>query len=249
MSAMNHNLEYLRLLKIPVWQVRGQEVSEVVEPLIHEAVLPVIESIAASTIMPMMDSHSPEVPSVSSIATECHAQTMTSIENCTACKLHNGRTQVIAGKGSPSAKIVVITEAPTFNEDISGEPFAEEAGKLFENILKSIGYRMEDVYITPYVKCAPYQSFITEAEEAQCHQHLMNELNEIQPQKILLLGRNVAKYLLKTTQSFDAVRKQSAHLTILDKTVPVYVSYNPYQLLSFPEEKRKAWQDIKKLVK
>lgn len=248
---MNHNLEYLKLLKIPVWQVRGQEVSEVIEPLIHEEALPVVESIAISNVMPRGDHHQsqPEIQSVSNIATEYHAQAVTSLENCTACKLHSGRTQVITGKGSISAKILVITEAPTFNEDVAGEPFAEEAGKLFENILQSIGYRMEDVYITPYVKCAPYQSFITEAEEAQCHHHLMNELNEIQPQKILLLGRNVAKYLLKTTQSFDAVRNQPAHLNILDKTVPVYVSYNPYQLLKFPEEKRKVWNDFKKLMK
>lgn len=254
MSAMNHNLEYLKLLKIPVWQVRGQEVSEVIEPLIQQAeAQPFVEAIAISSVMPMIDNHqSPpqsEIQSVSSVATELHAQTVTSLENCTACQLHHGRTQVITGKGSRSAKIMVITEAPTFNEDVAGEPFAEEAGKLFDNILQSIGYQMEDVYITPYVKCAPYQSFITETEEAKCHQHLMNELNEIQPQKILLLGRNVAKYLLKTTQSFDAVRNQPAHLNILDKTVPVYVSYNPYQLLKFPEEKRKVWNDIKKMMK
>ncbi len=251
MSAMNYNLEYLKLLKIPVWQVRGQEVSEIVEPLIHEEALPVVESIAISNIMPRVDHHQsqPDIQSVSNIANEYHVQAVTSLENCTACKLHSGRTQVITGKGSISAKIMVITEAPTFNEDVAGEPFAEEAGKLFENILQSIGYKMEDVYITPYVKCAPYQSFITEAEEAQCHQHLMNELNEIQPQKILLLGRNVAKYLLKTAQSFDAVRNQPAHLNILDKAVPVYVSYNPYQLLKFPEEKRKVWNDIKKMMK
>lgn len=251
MSAMNHNLEYLKLLKIPVWQVRGQEVSEVEEPLIQAEALPLKEFIAIANVMPMVDHNQsqPKVQSVSNIATELRTQTVTSLENCTACQLHNGRTQVITGKGSRSGKLVVITEAPTFNEDVAGEPFAEEAGKLFGNILKSIGYRMADVYITPYVKCAPYQSFITESEEAQCHQHLMNELNEIQPQRILLLGRNVAKYLLKTTQSFDAVRKQAAYLNILDKNVPVYVSYNPYQLLKFPEEKRKVWNDIKQLVK
>lgn len=243
---MNHNLEYLKLLKIPVWQIRGQEA---LEPLMHEEVLPAIESTAASTAMPRIEDHPLEVQFVSNIATEFHDQTVASVENCTSCKLHRGRTQVITGKGDTNASLFVITEAPTFNEDVAGEPFAEEAGKLFENILKSIGYRMEDIYITPYVKCSPYQSFITEEEEALCHQHLMYELNEIQPQKVLLLGRNVAKYLLKTTQSFDAVRNQSAHLQILDKTVPVYVSYNPYQLLNFPEEKRKAWKDIKKLVK
>ncbi|GAA5102881.1 uracil-DNA glycosylase [Wohlfahrtiimonas larvae] len=246
---MNHNLDYLKLLKIPVWQVRGQEVSEAVEPLIHKGVAPAIESIAASAIMPMMIDHPSEVQSASGIATDYQAQAIASLENCVACKLHNGRTQVIQGKGSKSAKIVVVTEAPTFNEDVAGEPFAEEAGKLFENILKSIGYHMEDVYITPYVKCAPYQSFITETEEAECYQHLMNELNEIQPQKVLLLGRNVAKYLLKTTQPFDTVRTQSAYLSILGKNIPVYVSYNPYQLMKFPEEKRKAWNDFKKLVK
>lgn len=251
MSTMNHNLEYLKLLKIPVWQIRGQEVSEVIEPLTHEEAQPVIESIAISSVMPTLDhpQSQPDVQSVSSIATEYHAQTVTSLENCTACKLHNGRTQVITGKGSRSAKIVVITEAPTFNEDVAGEPFAEEAGILFENILKAIGYRLEDVYITPYVKCAPYQSFITETEEARCHQHLMNELSDIHPEKVLLLGRNVAKYLLKTTQSFNAVRNQSSYLKISDKDIPVYVSYNPYQLLKFPEEKRKVWDDIKKLMK
>lgn len=246
---MNHNLEYLKLLKIPVWQVRGQEVSEVVEPTVQAEASPIKETLAISNIMPMVDNSQSNVQSVSNIATKLHAQSMTSLENCTACQLHHGRTQVIMGKGCQSAKIVVITEAPTFNEDVAGEPFAEEAGQLFENILKSIGYRLEDVYITPYVKCAPYQSFITEAEEVQCHQHLMKELVEIQPEKILLLGRNVAKYLLKTTQSFDAVRKQSLHLQISDRSIPVQVSYNPYQLLKFPEEKRKVWNDIKKLMK
>lgn len=241
MSVMNHNLEYLKLLKIPVWHVRGQEFSEMVEPLVTQEALPVVE--------PVEVDHAPKVQSVANIASELHTQVVGSVEHCTACQLHHGRTQVITGKGATSAKIVVITEAPTFNEDIAGEPFAEEAGRLFENILKSIGYGLEDVYITPYVKCAPYQSFITEAEEQQCHRHLMAELSRIQPQKILLLGRNVAKYLLKTTQPFDHVRHQIAHLNILDKNIPVYVSYNPYQLLKFPEEKRKVWNDIKKLMK
>ncbi len=236
MSTMNHNSEYLKLLKIPVWQLRGQEDLEMVEPLSQAEALPIIEPVTIP-VVPYVESQS-----APQLGTLC-------LDNCTACQLHNGRTQVIKGKGSKSARIVVITEAPTFNEDISGAPLAEEAGKLFENILKSIGCKLEDVYITPYVKCVPAHLFITEAEEEQCHHHLMNELNEIQPQKILLLGRNVAKYLLKTTQSFDVARHQDAHLNILGTNVPVYVSYNPYQLLKFPEEKRKVWNDIKKLIK
>lgn len=243
MSIMNHNLEYLKLLKIPVWQLRGQEDLEIAEPLTQAEALPIIEPVTIPII-----SHAESQPVVASTV-QYAPQLRTSLDNCTACLLHNGRTQVIKGKGSKLAKIVVITEAPTFNEDILGAPLAEEAGQLFENILKSIGCKLEDVYITPYVKCVPAHSFITEAEEAQCHHHLMDELNEIQPEKILLLGRNVAKYLLKSTRSFDVVRNQEAHLNILGTNVPVYVSYNPYQLLKFPEEKRKVWNDVKKLIK
>lgn len=226
-SIMSHNLEYLKLLKIPVWQVRGQEASEVMAPILQEEALPIEKSIAISSRV---------IPEVASV------------DNCAACKLHAGRTQVISGKGSKQSKLVVITEAPTFNEDVAGEPFAEEAGVLFTNILKTIGYSMDDVYITPYVKCSPYQSFITQTEENQCFQHLLTELNEIRPTKILLLGRNVAKYLLKEAKSFDDMRTEVASLEILGQQIPVYVSYNPYQLLKFPEEKRKVWKDMKKLL-
>lgn len=244
MSAMNHNLEYLKLLKIPVWQVRGQEVSESIEePLIQTEALSVTRPIVAPVI------EQPIVQSVVNIATEYNSEVSTSLDNCMACQLHAGRTQVITGKGSLSATLMVITEAPTFNEDVAGEPFAEEASKLFDNMLSSLGYMKNDLYITPYVKCAPYQSFITRKEEQQCFMHLTEELNQVQPQKILLLGRNVAKYLLRNTQSFDALRENIHNINVLGKDIPVYVSYNPYQLLKFPEEKRKAWKDIKKLVK
>lgn len=238
-SIMSHNLEYLKLLKIPVWQVRGQEASEVIEPTLQEEALLVEESIAISSrVIPEVDYHQPQVD----------VPVVASVDNCTACKLHTGRTQVISGKGSKQSKLVVITEAPTFNEDVAGEPFAEEAGVLFTNILKTIGYSMDDVYITPYVKCSPYQSFITQTEESQCFQHLLTELNEIRPTKILLLGRNVAKYLLKEAKSFDDMRTEVTSLEILGQQIPVYVSYNPYQLLKFPEEKRKVWKDMKKLL-
>lgn len=235
MVIMNHNAHYLKLLKIPVWQVRNQEDSMVEEVVEHIAQAPELPE-------PVFE------PMPVSIPEPISTPVAMTLENCTACQLHHGRTQVIAGKGHSQAKLFVVTEAPTFNEDVTGEPFAEEAGLLFDNILKAIHYDASEIYITPYVKCAPYQSFITEEVESQCYAYLSAELAKIQPQKVLLLGRNVAKYLLKSSEPFDVLREKVNHINVLGQSIPAYVSYNPYQLLKFPEEKRKVWKDIKKLM-
>lgn len=244
MEKMNHNSHYLKLLKIPVWQVRGQEFEN--EP---EESLPNVEISVSVSTPATVDTLSIQPTPVAVVPdNKSEVAVIETLEECTRCKLNLGRTQVVTSEGSKKASLFVITEAPTSKEDMLGKPFSEDAEKLFHNMLNSIGYSLDDVYITPYVKCSPYQSFITEVEEDACFKHLQNELEEVKPEKILLLGRNVAKYLLKHTQSFDHLREGKGSLSVLGQNVSCYVSYNPYQLLKFPEEKRKVWSDLKKIM-
>ncbi len=66
---------------------------------------------------------------------------------CTACRLAQTRTQVVFGVGDPDADVLLVGEAPGFNEDIQGEPFVGAAGQLLNRLLGEIGLSREDVYI------------------------------------------------------------------------------------------------------
>src|SRR5947209_15862708 len=79
---------------------------------------------------------------------------------CTLCRLHEGRTQVVFGNGSPDADLMFVGEAPGFHEDQQGVPFVGQAGKLLEKLLLGIGLRREDVYIANVLKCLRYTALV-----------------------------------------------------------------------------------------
>lgn len=239
MNDMNHNSHYLKLLNIPIWQSRSNIEEEVIEIEAESQILQETQLVEYKALQP---ADTQKIQQISALS-------LSDLSHCTACVLHKGRTQVIEGQGNEHAKLFIITEAPTFNEDLLGKPLVDDAGKLLNNILKALGYKESDVYITPYIKCAPYQEFITQQEEEICSQYLKLELDKIKPEKILLLGRNVAKYLLNSRQPFDDLRQLQGASNILGSNIPVYISYNIHQLLKFPEEKAGFWKDIKRLVK
>jgi len=79
-------------------------------------------------------------------------------QSCTACKLQEGRTNVVFGQGPDNADILIIGEGPGKFEDEQGLPFVGRAGKNLTQHLKDAGLNREDVYITNIVKCRPPQN-------------------------------------------------------------------------------------------
>src|SRR6266571_766047 len=77
---------------------------------------------------------------------------------CTRCRLHQGRTQVVFGQGSPTADLMFVGEGPGFHEDRQGQPFVGPSGQLLNRLLSEIGLRREDVYITNVVRCLGYNA-------------------------------------------------------------------------------------------
>jgi uracil-DNA glycosylase family 4 len=61
----------------------------------------------------------------------------------------------VPGSGPAPADIMIVGEAPGFNEDRQGEPFVGAAGKLLDTLLARIGLNRVDVYITNVLKCRP----------------------------------------------------------------------------------------------
>lgn len=89
-----------------------------------------------------------------------------------------------------------VGEAPGFNEDKQGLPFVGQAGRLLEELLKDIGLRREDVYITNIVKCRPPENRDPMADEIQaCAPYLDEQLALFNPRMVVTLGRySMAKF-------------------------------------------------------
>src|SRR5947199_10497070 len=61
------------------------------------------------------------------------------VHNCRRCPLGHLRTRAVPGVGPPTARIMIVGEAPGQNEDQQGEPFVGAAGKLLDQLLSGIG--------------------------------------------------------------------------------------------------------------
>ncbi|MGD8428864.1 MAG: uracil-DNA glycosylase [Ectothiorhodospiraceae bacterium] len=168
------------------------------------------------------------------------------ILNCTRCALHESRTQGVVGVGDPHASLMIIGEAPGAEEDRRGEPFVGRAGKLLDQMLFAIGLARENVYITNILKSRPPQNRDPLPEEvAACEPYLRRQIELISPRVMVAVGRVAAQNLLKTEQPLGRLRGHWHEYG--PQRTPLLVTYHPAYLLRKPQDKRKAWQDLRQL--
>lgn len=167
------------------------------------------------------------------------------VRACTACALHRTRTQTVFGVGNRQADLMLVGEAPGADEDRQGEPFVGRAGKLLNEMLRAMGLAREQVYIANILKCRPPNNRDPEAVEVQhCEGYLRRQVELVAPKAIVALGRVAAHNLLKTQVSLARLRGEVHRYGELQ--VPLLVTYHPAYLLRSPQDKAKAWQDLRK---
>ena len=112
------------------------------------------------------------------------------VRSCTRCRLSTGRTHAVPGEGSPDTEVVFVGEGPGQNEDQQGRPFVGAAGGLLTELIGSIGWQRDQVFITNVVKCRPPGNRDPEADEmAACAPFLRRQLEVLDPALVVTLGR------------------------------------------------------------
>jgi uracil-DNA glycosylase family 4 len=164
------------------------------------------------------------------------------VAHCTACKLHQTRTQGVLGVGDRNADWLIIGEAPGADEDAQGEPFVGQAGKLLDAMLAAIDLqRGNNVYIANLLKSRPPGNRNPEPDEiAACRPYLLAQIELIQPKLILALGRFAAQSLLATDETIGRLRGRVHQF----RNVPLVVTYHPAYLLRNLPDKARAWEDL-----
>ncbi len=171
---------------------------------------------------------------------------------CTLCKeLCRTRKSVVFGSGNPQAALMFVGEAPGHDEDVQGLPFVGAAGQLLTKIIEAIGFSREEVFIANVLKCRPPQNRPPKPEEIDnCRPFLENQIEMIRPKIICALGTFAAQTLLQTEDPISRLRgKFTGYPGQAASGIQVMCTYHPAYLLRNPSEKRKVWEDMKKIRK
>ncbi len=174
------------------------------------------------------------------------AEVRAELGDCIRCKLAGGRTHLVFGVGAPSAELMFVGEGPGADEDAQGEPFVGRAGQLLTRMIVAMGLSREQVYIANVVKCRPPGNRDPEVDEvAACEPFLKAQIAAIRPKVIVGLGRVAVQTLLRDATPISRLR--GAWRTY--EGVKLMPTFHPAYLLRNPAEKKKAWEDLQKVMR
>lgn len=193
----------------------------------------------APVSMPVLATAAPEATAVDGLN---WAELEAGIRACRACGLCQQRKQAVPGVGDRQPDWLFIGEGPGAEEDVKGEPFVGQAGKLLDAMLAAIDLqRGNKVYIANAVKCRPPGNRTPEASEmAACRPWLQRQIDLLQPRIIVLLGKAAVHTVLGNDKSLASLRGQRFDY----QNIPVVVTYHPAYLLRNLPDKAKAWEDL-----
>ena len=104
---------------------------------------------------------------------------------------------LVFGEGNINSDIIFIGEAPGQREDELKRPFVGRSGQLLDQLIKKIGWRREDVYITNIVKRRPPENRDPLPEEIESYKpYLARQIEIINPKIVATLGRFSMNYFL-----------------------------------------------------
>ncbi len=168
----------------------------------------------------------------------------TELGDCTRCKLHSERKNIVFGVGNPQADFLIVGEAPGRDEDLQGEPFVGQAGKLLTDILAAIGLSRSDVYICNVIKCRPPNNRPPEPDEIEtCSPFMQAQIKAVSPKIICTLGKFATQTVLKNDRAISSIRGNFQTY----EGIPVMPTYHPAYLLRNPAAKKEVWEDMKKI--
>ncbi|GHV29405.1 hypothetical protein FACS189481_2110 [Clostridia bacterium] len=164
------------------------------------------------------------------------------VRSCQKCELHQTRKNAVFGEGDENAKILFIGEAPGRQEDEKGVPFVGHSGKVLDRMLAAVELnRNEGIFITNIIKCRPPNN-IDPIEEQQkaCSRYLKRQIELINPQIVICLGRIAAYNLLG-----PEYRVTKDHGRIYEKDgIYIMGMYHPAALLRSNQHKEEAFKDF-----
>ena len=167
---------------------------------------------------------------------------------CVRCVLSETRNRVVFGSGDPDADLMLVGEAPGFQEDQGGAPYTGQAGELLERLLGGIGLHRDDVYLANVLKCRPPQNRDPlESEIVSCEPHLFRQIELVRPRVVATLGNFATRLLSGRTYGITHVHGQEHEVALGAVTVVLFPLYHPAAALYTPSMLQALEDDFARL--
>ena len=157
-----------------------------------------------------------------------------SCESCGLYKTCISPKMPVTGKGRK--KILIIAEAPGKSEDEQSTQLVGEAGKTLRAVLEKYDVNIdEDCWKTNAVICRPPKNATPTARQIVCcHHNLEKTIQELQPEKIILLGKIALQSFLLGRESVSSIDKWTGYAIpdqqykcwVFPTWHPQYLNYN-----------------------
>ncbi|MDF9744148.1 uracil-DNA glycosylase [Natrinema salsiterrestre] len=133
------------------------------------------------------------------------------VTDCTRCPaLVDSRSRIVNGTGPEDADLLFVGEGPGAKEDEQGEPFVGRSGTVLDDGLRDVGLARGDVRISNCVRCRPPENRDPKKDElANCRGYLEREIDRLDPDVIVTLGKVPSEHLLERSV---AVTKEAGTL-------------------------------------
>lgn len=212
--------------------------------LLHQ---PEVAAEIASSAVLSGDAAALEAPSAASSDPKAELSAIREdLGECTRCKLHQGRSNIVFGQGSPEAQLVFVGEAPGYEEDKQGLAFVGKAGELLTKMISAMGYTRDEVFICNIVKCRPPKNRDPQPDEVTaCEPFLKAQLAVLQPVAIVALGKYAAQTLLQVSTPISRMRGQWREY----QGIALMPTFHPAYLLRNPSGKKDVWQDLQEVMR
>lgn len=160
------------------------------------------------------------------------------------------RPKMIFSSGDPHARLMLLGDAPGYEDEEQGAPFCGMQGQLLDKILAAMGLSREQVYLSYVCKFSTCmeteQGFVnrvlSKEEIEACRPLIEAEVRAIRPACVVCFGNVAASALMHLSNALSSRRGKWVEC----QGVPVRVTYHLNHLLRHegPQARRFVWEDM-----
>lgn len=172
------------------------------------------------------------------------AELYAEIQACQRCPRHRSRKKPITGEGATEVKLLIITDAPSAEDDLSGLPMSGDPGQLLDKMLAAIGLSRAEVHLSLLTRCHAAEP-PGKAEVDACLPFLLKEIMLVAPTVICAMGALTAQKLLRTSKPLSQLRGKFHDF----QGIALIPTFSPEFLLKNPEMKKATWLDLQMIQK
>jgi len=164
---------------------------------------------------------------------------------CHLCSLSKSREKVVFGEGNVNAKLMIVGDMPSNNDDSTGKIFTGRSGELLTKMIENVlNISREEVYISNILKCKALEMQTPSPTHAHtCHPYLLKEIALVNPTVIIAFGTLAYHYLTEDDTPIEKIRGTLC----TQKKYRIMPTYHPSYLLRNPSAKKEVFEDLLKV--